>query len=189
MNKSESIASLAAALAKAQSEIENAHKTSNNPHFKSRYADLAEVINTVRPVFTSHGLAVTQMPSFDAGIASVETMLMHSSGEWISSVSSAPVTKQDAQGVGSAITYLRRYSLAAVAGVAQEDEDANPAANISQRKLPVITEALTNEAMLAVAQIQACEDLKTLGEVWAELPVDVKKLCTKAKDDKKKELS
>lgn len=127
MNKSESIAAISAAIAKAQAEVENAGKNAANPHFKSRYADLAEILNTVRPVFSAHGLAIVQMPSFDAGVASVETMISHSSGEWISSVCSAPVSKQDAQGVGSAITYLRRYSLAAMAGIAQEDDDANSA--------------------------------------------------------------
>lgn len=127
MNKTDSIAELAKALAKAQGEIENASKNAANPHFKSKYADLAEVLNTVRPVFSLHGLSVLQMPSFDGGIASVETMLMHTSGEWISNTCSAPVSKNDAQGVGSAITYLRRYSLAAFAGIAQEDDDGNSA--------------------------------------------------------------
>lgn len=136
MNKSESIAGLAAALAKAQGEIENASKNAANPHFKSRYADLAEVLNTVRPVFAKFGLAVTQFPSFDGGVAHVETILTHESGEWMSGTASAPVSKQDAQGVGSAITYLRRYSLAAVAGVAQEDDDANTAVARPAAKQP-----------------------------------------------------
>ena len=125
MNKSESIAAISQAIAKAQHDVENASKNAKNPHFKSKYADLAELLNTVRPVFSIHGLAIVQMPSFDGGIASVETMISHSSGEWISSICSAPVSKQDAQGVGSAITYLRRYSLAAMCGIAQEDDDAN----------------------------------------------------------------
>lgn len=125
MNKSESIAALAAALAKAQAEIENASKNAANPHFRSKYADLAEVLNTVRPVFAAHGLSIVQAPSYDGGVASVETMLMHASGEWLSNTCAAPVSKNDAQGVGSAITYLRRYSLAAFAGVAQEDDDGN----------------------------------------------------------------
>ncbi|MFZ3193197.1 MAG: ERF family protein [Moraxellaceae bacterium] len=125
MNKSDDIKELATALAKAQSEVENASKSSANPHFKSKYADLAEILNTVRPVFSSHGIAIVQMPSFADGKASVETLLTHSSGQWISNTCSAPVGKQDAQGVGSAITYLRRYSLAAFAGVAQEDDDGN----------------------------------------------------------------
>ena len=125
MNRSEHINDLSAALAKAQHEVENASKSSVNPHFKSKYADLAEILNTVRPVFSSHGIAIVQMPSFESGLASVETLLTHSSGQWISNTCSAPVGKQDAQGVGSAITYLRRYSLAAFAGVAQEDDDGN----------------------------------------------------------------
>lgn len=134
MNKSDSIKELACAIAKAQSEIENASKSSVNPHFKSKYADLAEVLNTVRPVFARHGIAIVQAPSYDGGVASVETMLMHSSGEWLSNVCSAPVSKQDAQGVGSAITYLRRYSLAAFAGIAQEDDDGN--ASVGQPRKP-----------------------------------------------------
>lgn len=136
MNKSESIAALSAALAKAQAEIENASKTANNPHFKSKYADLAEVLNTVRPVMSRHGIAIVQMPSFESGLASVETLMTHSSGEWISNICSAPVSKQDAQGVGSAITYLRRYSLAAFAGIAQEDDDANSAVGHRQQTKP-----------------------------------------------------
>jgi len=127
MNKSESIKELATALAKAQGEIENATKATNNAFFKSKYADLAECLNTVRPVFSKHGLSLSQFPSFENGIASVESILMHGSGEWISNVASAPVSKQDAQGVGSATTYLLRYSLAAIAGIAQEDDDANSA--------------------------------------------------------------
>ena len=127
MNKSESIAALAAALAKAQGEMENAGKNSVNPHFKSKYADLAEILNTVRPVLSKHGLAVTQFPAFEGGTAHVETILTHASGEWMSGTCSAPVQKSDPQGVGSALTYLRRYSLAAVCGLAQEDDDANSA--------------------------------------------------------------
>lgn len=138
MQKSETIAALADALAKAQGEIENASKNAANPHFKSRYADLAEVLNTVRPVFAKHGLAVTQFPSFDGGVAHVETILTHSSGEWMSGIASAPVGKQDAQGVGSAVTYLRRYSLAAVAGVAQEDDDGRSVVGKpSQQQAPI----------------------------------------------------
>lgn len=134
MNKSEQINELATALAKAHGEIENASKSSRNDHFKNRYADLAEVLNTVRPVFASHGLAISQFPSYEQGVASVETIITHSSGQWMSGVISAPVGKLDAQGVGSAITYCRRYSLAAVAGIAQEDDDANSAVGHSPRQ-------------------------------------------------------
>lgn len=156
MNKSESIAAISAAIAKAQNEVENASKNANNPHFKSKYADLAELLNTVRPVFSFHGLAILQMPSFDCGVASVETVLSHSSGEWISSICSAPVTKQDAQGVGSVITYLRRYSLAAMCGVAQEDEDANYAVNNKTHQQPPQKPPLSKESFES-----ACEKIKT----------------------------
>lgn len=128
MNKSESIKELAAALAKAQAEIENASKNSANGAYKgTKYADLAEVLNTVRPVMASHGISIVQMPSYDNGVVFVETVMMHNSGEWISNTASSPVTKHDAQGVGSCITYLRRYSMASFCGIAQEDDDANAA--------------------------------------------------------------
>lgn len=125
--QSPSIAALATALATAQAEVENATKNSANPHFRSKYADLAEVLNTVRPVFAAQGLALVQSPSYGDGIASVVTQVCHKSGEWLRGTVSAPVSKADAQGVGSAITYLRRYSLAALCGVAQEDDDGNSA--------------------------------------------------------------
>lgn len=134
MNKSESIKELSTALAQAQMEVENASKNAVNPHFRNSYADLAEVLNTVRPVFTKHQLAITQWPMYAEGVASVETVLTHASGEFISNVASCRVTKDDAQGVGSAITYLRRYSLAAVAGIAQEDDDGNVASQKSQKR-------------------------------------------------------
>ena len=108
MLKSESIKELATALAKAQGEVENASKTQKNDHFKKWYADLAEILNTIRPVFSANGLSIVQLPSYEQPIASVETVLMHVSGEFIGGICSAPVSKPDAQGVGSAITYLRR---------------------------------------------------------------------------------
>jgi len=127
MQHTESIANLAAALSAAQAEIENASKNAQNPHYKSQYADLAEIINTVRPVLTRHGLAVVQFPGFSDGVVTVETILTHKSGEWVSGVAGTPAPKQDPQGVGSALTYLRRYSLAALCAIAQEDDDGNAA--------------------------------------------------------------
>jgi hypothetical protein len=147
MNKSESIKELATALSKAQGELENASKTSANPFFKSKYADLAEVINTAKPVLAANGLSIIQMPGGDAalGIVSVETMLCHSSGEWISNLAIAPLNEKisngkpvppDAQSVGSAISYLRRYSYTAFLGMAQEDDDGNAASQPGAQKKP-----------------------------------------------------
>jgi hypothetical protein len=124
---SPSLAAIGAALAKAQAEVENANKNASNPHFRSKYADLAEVLNTVRPVLAKHGLSVVQFPGWDDGLVTVTTVLLHSSGEFMSGVSASPTPKADPQGVGAVVSYLRRYSLAAVSGIAQEDLDAEDA--------------------------------------------------------------
>lgn len=114
---------LFAAMSKAQGEIENASKNAANPHFKSKYADLAEVLNTIRPTFAANGLCLTQSPSFDGSLVSVTTVVSHSSGGYLVSTASCVPAKTDAQGVGSSTTYLRRYGAAAMAGIAQEDDD------------------------------------------------------------------
>jgi len=134
MNKSDSIVELSKALAAAQGEMQNATKNAKNPHFRSNYADLGEILNVVRPVFAKHGLGIVQMPDFEQGLVEVETLLTHQSGEYISSRIRVPVGKNDAQGVGSAITYARRYSLAAVAGIGQEDDDGNGAVHGQQQR-------------------------------------------------------
>lgn len=123
-------------LAKAQGEIENASKNAANPHFKSKYADLAEVLNTIRPVFATHGLSLIQSPSYDGALAHVNTILAHAGGGYITTTASCVPAKSDAQGIGSATTYLRRYSAAAVAGIAQEDDDGNAAAH-NKKPAPV----------------------------------------------------
>lgn len=129
MNLEHSNPELFAALAKMQGEVENATKSSTNPHFRSKYADLAEVLNTVRPVLAANGLSVIQSPSFDGAVCHVTTTIAHSSGGHISGTISCIPAKMDGQGIGAATTYLRRYSLAALCGVAQEDDDGNTAAH------------------------------------------------------------
>lgn len=127
IQQTQEIALLAKALVAFQLEVENATKGSTNPAFKSKYADLAEVLNVTRPVLAKHGISVQQHPTFEDGTVRLETVLLHESGQAMSSVLVIPVTKQDAQGVGSAITYARRYALASICGIAQEDDDANAA--------------------------------------------------------------
>jgi len=136
MNKSESIAGLAAALAKAQGQMKGALKDSANPFFKSRYADLASVVEAIRAAFSANGLSYIQtLEPSDKDEVRVETTLLHASGEWIScGILSLPVSKIDAQGYGSALTYARRYSLSAAVGVAPEDDDGN-AASAAKPKL------------------------------------------------------
>lgn len=123
LNKSESIANLVKALSALQGELKDADKNALNPHFKSKYADLSEVLGNLRPLLAKNQLALSQFPSFENGIVSVTSLLAHASGEWIESTASAPATKQDVQGVGSAITYLKRYSAAAIVGMASADQD------------------------------------------------------------------
>ena len=164
MNIERATPELFAALADAQFQIENASKNAANPHFRSRYADLAEVLNTVRPVLAKHGLSVMQSTAFDGAMVSVETVLAHSSGGSVSSTASCVPAKTDAQGVGAATTYLRRYALAAMAGVAQEDDDGNSAAHT--KPAPVQSDTVVQEAM---ARIAAANDAAALGEVGAGL--------------------
>ena len=141
MQRSESIKELATALAKAQATIEGAIKSANNPHLKSNYADLSDVWDAVREPLTANGLSIAQFPrAAEGGGVEVETMLMHTSGEFMSDVLKLPVSKPDAQGFGSAITYARRYALSALASVAPVDDDSNASIGkdkaAASRKIP-----------------------------------------------------
>jgi len=125
---SEELNELATALATAQGRIADAEKRSDNPFFKSKYADLAEVLGQIRPIFSEVGLSITQFPCHGENeMVGLSTMLMHSSGQWLQSTLSIPVqdAKNVAQTSGSVITYMRRYAAAAVAGIAQVDDDGN----------------------------------------------------------------
>ena len=136
MLKSEQINELAAALAKAQGQIEGAKKSSSNPFFKSKYADLAECWNTCREALTANEISVIQMPEEinENGRLNITTMLAHSSGQYISSTLTMTVTKLDPQAIGSAITYGRRYALAAMVGLAQADDDGEKAMARQEKK-------------------------------------------------------
>ena len=127
METSQAINELAAALAHAQGEMENAVRDSSNPFFKSKYADLASVREACRVPFAKHGLSVVQSPSSDGSCVSVETLLLHVSGQWIRGTASARAKDDQPQSIGSAITYLRRYALQSFAGVAPEDDDGEAA--------------------------------------------------------------
>lgn len=124
MNKSEDIRNLAKALVEFQAEVKNPANTAINPHFKSKYAPLNEILNEVRPKLAKHGLSVLQSPSGDGEKIVIKTLLMHTSGEWIEG---CPLTlradRPTAQGAGSAITYGRRYALSAILGISSEDDD------------------------------------------------------------------
>lgn len=128
MNKSDSIAKLAPALVKALAEIEGASKSATNPHFRSNYADLSTVIEASKEVLAKHDLALMQFPGAlgDASLT-LETIIMHSSGEWISGLSEIYVNKPTPQETGSAITYIRRYAQKAALNMPDVDDDAEGA--------------------------------------------------------------
>lgn len=126
-NRSPDLGKFFAAVAKAQGEIGGAKKDSTNPHFKSKYADLASARDAVQEPLSKNGLALIQWPRTVDGGVEIETYLGHSSGQFMSGVLWMPCAKMDAHGVGSAITYGRRYALMAVCGVAPEDDDGNAA--------------------------------------------------------------
>jgi hypothetical protein len=123
VRRSAAIGALAAAMAKAQAELRNPPKDSVNPHFKSRYADLATVRDAVVPVLAKNGLAVMQFPCELDDAPALTTVLAHASGEWYETTMKLRPLKNDPQGVGSALTYGRRYALQAIAGVAADDDD------------------------------------------------------------------
>ena len=120
---------LFAALAKAQAAMDNVVKDSANPHFKSRFASLAAVRDVVIPALAEQGIAVVQMPGNDSeGRVTIQTVLLHESGTLDCGTVATTATVRggnEAQALGSAVSYLRRYSLAAICGVAQEDDDGN----------------------------------------------------------------
>jgi hypothetical protein len=128
MKTSDQINEIAAAMAKAQTTIQQAHKDKENDFFKSSYADLASVWDACRLPLSENGIAVFQMPTTTAeGAVAVTTCLAHSSGQWIEETMACKPAKGDAQAMGSVVTYLRRYMLAAAAGVAPADDDGNAA--------------------------------------------------------------
>ena len=130
MNKSESIASLAKSLAEVQASLAPARKDSTNPFFNSTYADLSSVWESCRGLLAKNGLSVIQGNRVGTNnTVIVETILAHESGQWIQSELCMPLAKNDPQGVGSAITYGRRYGLAAIVGVVADDDDDGNAAS------------------------------------------------------------
>jgi len=160
----------AAALVKAQKEFGPALKSSSNPHFKSRYADLAACVEAVVDALNNNGIALTQRVNPSENGVIVETVFIHESGEVINCGQlHVPAAKQDAQGYGSALTYARRYSLMAACGIAPEDDDGNAASKQpikANTPIPDITDhllaidACANSDELSIAYkaaYQACQ--------------------------------
>lgn len=167
MNKSDSIAEIAKALHAAQGEMSGAKKGAANPFFKSKYADMNSVVDAVREPFCNHGLSYSQFPICEDGKAGVITILMHTSGEWLESKLLLPVTKQDPQATGSAITYARRYALQSIAGIPSEDDDGNAASAAPKRSNADIGKLQSHIEKCGFTSEQICESysVKSLNEL------------------------
>lgn len=162
---SSTIGSLAKAMSKAFAEIESAKKDKQNPHFKSWYADLASVVEAIKPALKTNGLWFSQISHNIADHAAIETIIIHESGETMSTgIVAVPVAKRDAQGFGSALTYARRYSLSAAFGVCGEDDDGNAATKAA----PKDTQSHPKRAAFEVA-FKAVKDMDALKTLWASL--------------------
>jgi hypothetical protein len=170
--KSDAINELATALSLVQGELQDVGRDRQGHGY--RYADLGAVLAEVRPALARHGLSVVQMPGrMVDGEITVETMLAHSSGQWISTICSAPVGEgrgmSPAQAVGSVITYLRRYCLAAMVGLTQVDDDASPhQTHVAGPRTPVVAGVLPLVAPEPKAEQTASRGLsrRTQEMIW-----------------------
>jgi len=180
MKTSESIKHIAEALVSAQKEIRFAVKDSTNPHYKSKYANINSVIDAVKKPLNDNGIALIQSlsPSDDNKLH-LTTRLIHSSGEWIEDTAVCPIQKQDPQGLGSAISYIRRYSLSAMCAVYADDDDGQSAALNAADYLQKITQSQSLE------ELQANYNF-VMGEVKNDRTLS--KLVIEAKDKRKAEL-
>ena len=180
--------SIFAALAAAQMEMGPALKDSANPAFRSKYADLASVMQACMGALNKHGICVMQPTGEDETGRYVKTILAHTTGETVECRVPLIVGKNDMQGYGSAVTYARRYGLMSMAGIAPEDDDGNAAA----KSPPVIDEraAFDAEVSQTIRAIGREKTLESLGAMWADLnrtsPAIAKDgRVIKAKDDRK----
>ena len=151
---------IAKAFVAAKREFAPALKTSTNPHFKSKYADLAGCMEAVNDALLNHGIALYQETSQDDRGVTVETVFLHESGEILRGGKlHVPASKQDPQGYGSALTYARRYSVMAACGIAAEDDDGNAATKAAKPKT-MDTKTL-NLALDIVLSAPNLDELKT----------------------------
>jgi hypothetical protein len=151
---------IATALVKAQKAFGPALKSSTNPHFKSRYADLSACVEAVIEGLNEAGIALIQRTSEDMNGVTVETVFIHESGEILECGKlHVPASKQDPQGYGSALTYARRYSLMAACGIAPEDDDGNAATRRTVIEKPSVNE---NALVDHLAAIEASTDQDSL---------------------------
>ena len=182
MKMSESITAIAPALVKAQALIEDAVKDSNNPAFRSKYADLSAVLAVIRKPMADNDLCVLQSPVRADGGVEVETMILHKSGEWIGQSCFIPITKVDAHGTGSGITYGRRYGLMSIFCIGTEDDDGNtsvergPAPKQAAAPAPSIVSAQKQLEIRAVAKEAAKKGIDAFRDYYKGLTPEIRQV-------------
>ena len=198
MNHSEQVNEIAAALAKAQGEMEHAKLDGVNPHFKSKYGTLQSVVSAVKPALAKNGIAYVQHSNECESGVDVETIFYHSSGQWISAGSVfIPVDRKNAHGTGSAYTYAKRYGLAMACGIgADEDDDGNNAVKSPPRQAQSVAKTVIEESNIKVDEDLASdytsgiiaalhsEDEHGLFEILDEMDNDMKTVVWDRLDSK-----
>jgi len=182
METSESINELSAALAKAQGAFKGAIKDTANDFFKAKYADLSSVWEACRKPLSENGLAVIQTTGINPeqpDHVMIETRLCHSSGQWVSGKIVMKPTKTDPQGIGSCITYARRYALSAMVGIAPEDDDGNAASGKNEtdkidRSLAIET---WRKHIYSLYETSSLEDFRAF---WPATKDEITHDCTQA---------
>ena len=182
--QSESIGKLALALSKAQAQFNGANKSSDNPFFKSKYADLFECINATKEHLTANELAVIQTTEPAAKGVDIITTLAHSSGEWVRGRINMQPKKDDDQARGSSITYGRRYGYAAIVGLAQKDDDGNESVTPPTKKDKA--KQLDESCARLLAAMEKYTDAKEYEQFWNGT---VKGVLPQYTDDQKKQIN
>lgn len=186
---------IAPAFIKAKKAFSPALKDKTNPAFRSKYADLGACLEAVDDALLANGIALYQETCVDESGVTVETVLLHESGESLRSGKlHVPAAKHDPQGFGSALTYARRYSLMTACGIAPEDDDGNAASKPAPVRAAAKPKALTDDELDAACMaIQDCEDMDALKGVYSgafkRASEAQQAVLTAAKDKRKNELT
>ena len=185
MKTSDNVELVSAALVAMQAEAQHANFDSKNPHFKSKYASLAEIIDTTKGVLAKHGLAIVQMPAFRENIGHVLcTRIIHSSGQWLEDEMRLNPIKDDPQGLGSSLTYARRYSIPGICMIASEDDDDGNAASHKPNVTPIQAKTITMDEVKKQLAALDSEDA-----VRKFFPIGASKLCAMKGSDDYKQLT
>lgn len=191
MRTSESIAKIAPALLAAQREIHGAAKAAVNPHFKSRYTDLATLIDAVKPALNAAGIVFMQSPVCDSTGVTVTTRFLHESGEFVEDTCYLPVPQATPQAYGSAITYTKRYQLQSMTGTPSEDDDGEKASETpAVRKVTTAEFAKHKNAINDAPTLPELQRAFTAAYILAETSGDADAVSrfTDLKDKRKEEM-